>query len=246
MSRPSLSPKERLIVALDVPDEERALALVDTLIGSVGMFKVGMELFTAAGPQVVTKIRQRGGAVFLDLKFHDIPNTVQGAVESATRLGVSLLTIHGLGGASMIAAAAEGARGSDTRLLAVTILTSHDRASLSQVGITGGLTEQVVSLASLAGISGADGVIASPQEILDVREVCGPNFLIVTPGIRPVGTAVGDQARVATPRSAIEAGADYIVVGRPITKASDRAAAARAIVEDMARARGSMPPAAGA
>jgi orotidine-5'-phosphate decarboxylase len=224
--------RERLIVALDVPDADAARVLVDRLAGRVGMFKVGSQLFSAAGPGLVREIAGRGERVFLDLKYHDIPNTVAGAVASAGGLGVSLVDVHGLGGRAMIEAAA-AARPAGTRLLAITILTSHDERTLAEIGLGGTLPDTVRRLARLAKEAGADGVVASPHEIALIREACGAGFLIVTPGIRPAGTASGDQARLATPAAALRAGADYLVVGRPILTAGDPAAAAEAIVGEM-------------
>jgi orotidine-5'-phosphate decarboxylase len=225
--------RERLIVALDVPDESLAMVLVDALAGEVGMFKVGSQLFTAAGPDVVRSIVARGEHVFLDLKFHDIPNTVAGAVASAAQLGVSLLTVHGLGGRAMLEAAAGATPAMGMRLLAITVLTSHDAKSLGEIGVGRPLDEQVRELARLARAAGIDGVVASPREVALLREACGSDLLIVTPGIRPAGAKAGDQARAATPGMALAAGADYLVVGRPITEAADPAAAARAIVREM-------------
>ncbi len=225
--------RERLIVALDVPEEALAMVLVDALAGQVGMFKVGNQLFTAAGPDVVRQIVGRGEHVFLDLKFHDIPNTVAGAVASASQLGVSLLTVHGLGGKAMLEAAAGALPAMGMRLLAITVLTSHDEKSLGEVGIARPLAEEVRELARLARSAGIDGVVASPHEVTLLREACGKDLLIVTPGIRPAGARAGDQARAATPAAALAAGADYLVVGRPVTEAKDPAAAARAIVKEM-------------
>jgi orotidine-5'-phosphate decarboxylase len=225
--------RDRLIVALDVPKAEAARDLVDRLAGHVGMFKVGSQLFTAAGPEFVHEIVGRGEKVFLDLKFHDIPNTVAGAVASATRLGVSLVDVHGLGGRAMMEAAVGALPAMGTRLLAITILTSHDEETLGEIGVNGSMAESVRRLAQLARDAGADGVVASPHEVALVREACGSDLLIVTPGIRPAGAALGDQARAATPAAALAAGADYLVVGRPITGAADPAAAADAIVREM-------------
>jgi len=227
-----LNASERLIVALDVPTAEDALRLVDRLAGRVGLFKVGSQLFTAAGPEVVRAIVARNQKVFLDLKYHDIPNTVGAAVKSAAGLGVSLLTLHGLGGRAMLEAAAR-ARAGGVRLLAVTVLTSHDEASLADIGLARPLSDSVRRLARLARDAGIDGVVASPHEVGLIREACGKGFLIVIPGIRPAGAQAGDQARLATPAAALSAGADYLVVGRPVTEAPDPAAAVAAIVQDM-------------
>jgi orotidine-5'-phosphate decarboxylase len=229
----SLMPRDRLIVALDVPTSEEALALAARLAGSVGMFKVGSQLFTAAGPQLVETLVARGERVFLDLKYHDIPNTVGSAVRSAARLGVSLLTVHGLGGRAMLSSAAVAAAGSATRLLAITVLTSHDAESLAEVGVADDLSDEVRRLALLAQGSGVHGVVASPHEVPVLRSACGPALLIVTPGIRPAGAERGDQARAATPDAAVAAGADYIVVGRPVLAAPDPRAAADAIVRSL-------------
>jgi orotidine-5'-phosphate decarboxylase len=225
--------RDRLIVALDVPDAEAARALVDRLAGRVGMFKVGSQLFTVAGPELVREIVARGEKVFLDLKFHDIPNTVAGAVSSASRLGVSLLDVHGLGGRAMLEAAAGALPAMGTRLLAVTILTSHGDESLDEIGVSASVADSVRRLALLARDAGLDGVVASPHEVALLREACGPDFLIVAPGIRPPGAAAFDQARPATPATALRHGADYLVVGRPIVAAVDPAAAADAIVREM-------------
>ena len=233
-----MKPLDRLIVALDVPKAEDALALVRTLRGRVGLFKVGSQAFTAAGPELVRQIVDEGERVFLDLKFHDIPNTVAGAVASAARLGVSLATIHGLGGRAMLEAAVGALPAMGTRLLAITILTSHDDDTLGEIGLGGGMTGSVRRLALLAKAAGMDGVVASPHEVALIREACGGDFLVVTPGIRPAGARTGDQARAATPAAALTAGADYLVVGRPITEADDPAAAADRIVREMEQAAG--------
>ena len=233
-----MTPRERLIVAVDVPKADAASELVDRLAGRVGLFKLGSQAFTAAGPELVREVVGRGERVFLDLKFHDIPNTVAGAVASAAQLGVSLATLHGLGGRAMLEAAVGALPAMGTKLLAITILTSHDEATLGEIGVGGGVSDSVRRLALLAKDAGMDGVVASPHEVALVREACGPGFLIVTPGIRPAGAASGDQARAATPAAALSAGADYLVVGRPITEAKDPGAAADAIVREMERATG--------
>jgi orotidine-5'-phosphate decarboxylase len=233
--------RDRLIVALDVPDADAAREAARRLRGEVGMMKVGGQLFTAAGPAIVRELIADGHRVFLDLKFHDIPNTVAGGVASAAALGVSLLTIHAAGGPAMIAAAAKAARGTETRILAITVLTSLDAATLEAIGMTGGVDATVVRLARVAAEAGADGVVASPQEARALRAARGPGFLIVTPGIRPAGADLGDQSRAATPGTALAAGADYLVIGRPILAASDPVAAARAIVAEMETSRATRP-----
>jgi orotidine-5'-phosphate decarboxylase len=236
---PALAPRERLIVALDTPDLAAAEALVERLAGVVSYFKVGSALFTAAGPPAVEMVRRRGARVFLDLKYHDIPTTVAGAVEAAARLGVALLTVHASGGAAMLRAAAEAARaaGPDRpRIAAVTVLTSLDRAALQgELGVPVAVEGHAVHLAALARGAGCDGVVASPREAARLRAILGrailgPRALIVTPGIRLAGGAADDQARTATPAIAVRAGADYLVVGRPITAAADPAAAAAAVL----------------
>lgn len=232
-----MKPRERLIVALDVPKEADADLLVDALAGKVGMFKVGSQLFTAAGPDFVRELAARGEKVFLDVKYHDIPHTAASAVSAASLLGVSLMTIHALGGQAMMEAAVGARPAIGARLLAVTILTSHDAASLGTIGLPPDVASNVQRLARLAQAAKVDGVVASPHEVALIREACGPDFLVVTPGIRPSGARLGDQARAATPAAALAAGADYIVVGRPITEAKNCAAAADAIVREMERAR---------
>jgi orotidine-5'-phosphate decarboxylase len=208
------------------------------------MFKVGFEAFTAEGPELVRSLMGIGERVFLDLKLHDIPNTVRAAARQAGTLGVSLLTVHASGGRRMIEAAVEGVRSAESargaggraRVLAVTALTSLSPQDLSEIGFQGSPEEVVVRLARLAQAAGADGVVASPREIAVGRKACGPDFLIVTPGIRPASSTSDDQARTATPASAVRSGADYLVIGRPITGASDPAAAADAIAAEMENA----------
>lgn len=228
-----MTAKERLIVALDVPTPEEARSLVDRLAGSVGLFKVGSQLFTEAGPRFVRELHDRGEKVFLDLKYHDIPNTVANAVARAAELGVNMLSVHALGGRAMLEAAMGALPAMHTRVLAITILTSHAEDSLGELGIAGSLPENVLRLARLAREAKVDGVVASPHEIALVRQACGAEFLVVTPGIRPAGAEKGDQARAATPSAARAAGADYIVVGRPIVQAADPRAAAEAIVASL-------------
>jgi orotidine-5'-phosphate decarboxylase len=229
-----VTPRERLIVALDVPTADEARRLVAALEGHVGMFKVGSQLFTAAGPDFVHELTAGGHKVFLDLKYHDIPNTVASAVSSASRLAVSLIDVHALGGRGMMEAAVSALPAIGTRLLAITILTSHDAESLGEVGVDGTLHDSVRRLALLAKEAEVDGVVASPHEVALIREACGPDFLIVTPGIRPSGSASGDQVRLAAPKAAVAAGADYIVVGRPITGAPRPPEAADAVVAEIA------------
>ncbi len=231
-----LSPADRLIVALDFPDARSALAMAGVVGQSASTFKVGKELFTAEGPAVVRDLVAAGKRVFLDLKFHDIPATVAGAVSSAARLGVSMLTVHASGGRGMLEAAVK-ARGNSAEspiILAVTVLTSLRDSDLTEMGVDESVADQVLRLARLAKSAGCQGVVASPQEAAALRKEMGPDILIVAPGVRPAGDPAGDQARVATPAQAIAAGASHIVVGRPITRSNDPAAAARAIVEEIA------------
>ena len=236
--------RDKLIVALDLPSADAATRLAGKLHGHAGMFKVGSELFTAEGPVLARCLAAAGEKVFLDLKFHDIPNTVRAAAREAALAGVSMLNVHALGGLKMMEAALEGARvvergdskPSRPLVLAVTLLTSLERADLQDLGVTGSPEDVVVRLARLAQRAGLDGVVASAREIAAIRAACGPQFIIVTPGIRPTSAAVHDQVRIATPALAIEAGADYLVVGRPITEAPDPVAAADAIVAEMEKA----------
>lgn len=230
-----LQPKDRLAVALDFPSARLALDLVDRLDGSCLWFKVGMELYYAAGNSLVETLRDRGFNIFLDLKLHDIPNTVAGAVRSATQAGASLLTIHAAGGPAMMSAAAEAAAAPGApRLLAVTVLTSMDAAELAAVGVSASPAEQVLRLARLAKDAGIDGLVCSAEEVGALRAELGEEAILVIPGIRPSGSEVGDQKRVATPRAAIERGASMLVVGRPITRAANPAQAAKSILEEIA------------
>jgi orotidine-5'-phosphate decarboxylase len=233
----------KLIVALDVPNAASALQLAGTLQTRIGMLKIGSELFTAEGPALVRDLAANGHRVFLDLKFHDIPNTVRAAVREASRMGVTMVNVHATGGRKMMRAAADGARdatvGSGGRppiVIAVTVLTSLAGNDLEEVGLAGSPSDAATRLARLAQESGLDGVVASPHEIAAVRRACGSDFVIVTPGIRPASAASDDQARIATPEAAVELGADYLVIGRPITAAPDPVAATEAIVHEMERA----------
>ena len=235
---PIAEARKRLIVALDVPSAADALALVDRLDGAVFWFKVGLELYVAAGPAVLEPILKRGHSVFLDLKLHDIPNTVAGAVRSAAALGARLLTLHASGGPAMLAAAREAAAAmpNPPELLAVTVLTSMDQPQCEAVGLSRPPAEQVELLARMGIAAGIRGFVCSPQEVARLRALTGPEGVLVIPGIRPSGASIGDQKRVATPAQALSEGASYLVVGRPITQAPDPAAAARAILAEMAAA----------
>jgi len=235
-------PKDRLIVALDFPTARQALALVDALGDTCRWFKVGMELYYATGNPFIHELRHRGFNIFLDLKLHDIPSTVAGAVNSATKAGASLLTVHASGGAAMMTAAAEAAKAPGSpRLLAVTVLTSMDSNELAGVGITAQPADQVLRLAKLAKASGIDGMVASAEEVAQLRSELGPEALLVIPGIRPAGSATGDQKRIATPKAAIAAGASMLVVGRPITQATNPAAAAQSILDEIAAGVATQP-----
>jgi orotidine-5'-phosphate decarboxylase len=238
--RSRLSIRERLIVALDLDNLEQVKKLVRLLAPEVGMFKVGKQLFTCAGPQAVRVIQELGGEIFLDLKFHDIPNTVAKAAIEATRLGVKMFNVHASGSLEMMRATVREVRRicrQEKRrqpiMLAVTVLTSLNQDDLKRVGVDGRVVDQVVRLALLTKEAGMDGVVASPHEVADIRAACGRRFVIVTPGIRPVDAGRNDQQRVMTPAGAIAAGVDYIVVGRPILEAKDPVAAARAVAAEM-------------
>jgi orotidine-5'-phosphate decarboxylase len=239
MNRP-LSPVDQLVVALDVPTGGQALALARQLQGRVGMLKVGLELFCAEGPAFVRELQQLA-PVFLDLKLHDIPNTVRGALEALLPLNPSIINIHTQGGPAMMEAAAEAVRahrqrGGTTQLLGVTVLTSLDREALARLGLTAEPGDLALHLARLAKECGCDGVVCSAQEAAAVRDACGDAFHRLTPGIRPRGEATQDQARVVTPAQALKGGSTWLVVGRPITRAADPAAAADAILAEMAEA----------
>jgi orotidine-5'-phosphate decarboxylase len=223
--------KSRIIVALDVATRQEALALVRRLSPHPGLFKVGLQLYTAAGPEIVRAVRDLGGRLFLDLKLHDIPNTVGRAVECANSLGVEMFTLHLSGGRAMIEAAV-GAAGPDLLLLGVTVLTSLDQATLGEVGVGGAVEEQVLRLARLGAESGIGGLVASPRELIPLRAALGEGIKIVTPGIRPAGSAPNDQKRTLTPSEALRAGADFLVIGRPITAAADPREALEQIIAD--------------
>ena len=235
-----MTPKERLIVALDVDTKEKALCLVEKLQNEVKIFKIGSELFISCGPDIVAAVRSRGCGIFLDLKFHDIPNTVAKSAVAAVRLGVSMLNVHALGGYDMMKKAAESVvmeakalKVAKPKIIAVTVLTSMDENSLKKVGVNDNMEKQVLRLAKLAKDAGLDGVVASPSEIKLIRKELGEDFIIVTPGVRPEWAAVNDQKRIATPKEAVLNGATYIVVGRPITEAPDPLVAARKIQKDI-------------
>ena len=233
-------PRDRLIVALDVDSLAQAERLAERLDGLVRRFKIGSQLFTASGPAVVEAIQKRGAEVFLDLKFHDIPNTVAGAAREAARLGVFMFNVHASGCLAMMKAAADGAAAAAVELsvrrplaIAVTVLTSLDRAALHrELGVTSSVEGHVLHLSELAREAGLDGTVASPVEIASIRRSLGAAWVIVTPGVRPAGSAAGDQSRVATPGAAARAGAHYLVVGRPILQARDVAAAFRGFLEE--------------
>ena len=238
-----MTPRERLIVALDVPKGSEALQLVDRLADRVGLFKIGLQLFTAEGPKLVREIVDRGCRVFLDLKLHDIPNTVASAGIEAARLGVHMLTLHTLGGESMLESTAERVRqvsqseGLDAPLLlGVTILTSMDSPALATVGLSSSIDENVLALGRMAQRAGLGGVVCSPLEIRLLREGGVDRMKLVTPGIRPAHAAKDDQARTMRPAEAIREGGDYLVIGRPITNASDPAAAAASILLELEQA----------
>jgi orotidine-5'-phosphate decarboxylase len=230
--------RKRLIVALDVPDAASAAALVDRLEDTCTWFKIGLELFVAAGPDAIEPLLKRGHHVFLDLKFHDIPNTVAGAVRSSAALGVHMVNVHAAGGPTMLAAARAALEGlaNPPELLAVTMLTSMDQAQTSAIGLSRSPAEQVELLARMSMAAGIRGFVTSPEEVAALRALTGPEGILVTPGIRPAGSAKGDQSRIATPAEALRQGASFIVVGRPITNTPNPAKAAQAILREMAEA----------
>jgi len=235
MSANDVAAGSRIIVALDTPDPTIAVGWAEALRGEVGLVKVGLELYSAAGPDLVRDLVGRGLRVFLDLKLHDIPNTVARSVNAIARLGVELTTLHASGGRGMLeaAAAARDQAPGGLRLLAVTVLTSLDAEALEELGHQGTPEERAVTLATLAASAGIDGAVCSPAEVARLRATCPPGFLLVTPGVRPAGHSADDQARIATPADAVQRGADYIVVGRPITRDPDPRAAARRVADSL-------------
>lgn len=230
-----VEPQDQLIIALDVHTAAAARRIVAAVGDSARMYKVGMQLYTAEGPQVIRDLISSSKKVFLDLKYHDIPNTVALAVREAAALGVQMLTVHAMGGEKMLRAATQAAMdsGSDLQVVAVTVLTSLCDADLPKIGVTSSVRDAVVGLAGLAINARCHGVVASAKEARELRRQLGSNFVIVTPGVRPAGEPHADQARVVTPREAVEAGATHIVVGRPILEAADPARAARDILGEM-------------
>jgi orotidine-5'-phosphate decarboxylase len=231
-----MKPDPKIIIALDYADATSALNLVAELDPKLCRLKVGKELFTAVGPQLVEKLTDKGFGVFLDLKFHDIPNTVAKACEVASKLGVWMLNVHASGGLAMMQAAREGVAksGHSPLLIAVTVLTSMDQAALNQVGVDGDVQDQVLKLARLTQQAGLDGVVCSAQEAAILRKALGKEFLLVTPGIRPANANTGDQSRVVTPSDALRSGASYLVIGRPITQAANPLRALEAICQEIA------------
>jgi orotidine-5'-phosphate decarboxylase len=231
-----MDPRERILVALDMTDVDSAKALAMTLPGHVGGIKLGKEFFSANGPAGVRAVTCAGQPLFLDLKFHDIPNTVAGAIRSALHLGPMILNVHASGGSAMMKAAAAAVAEADGKrplLIAVTVLTSLGDEDMADIGVAGSAAEQVIRLAKLTQASGLDGVVCSAHEIGAIRAACGPDFKLVVPGIRPEWAAKGDQKRVMTPAEAVALGADYLVIGRPITAADDPVAAARRIGDEL-------------
>jgi orotidine-5'-phosphate decarboxylase len=228
-------PRNRLIVALDASSAAAAQKIVSEIGEAAHIYKVGKQLFTAEGPQVVRDLVAAGRKVFLDLKFHDIPNTVAAAVAEAAKLNVTMLTVHASGGGKMLRAAVEAASRADVppMILAVTVLTSMEDSDLPGIGVRGTVIDQTLRLATLAITNGCDGIVTSAHEVRELRSELGDDFAVVTPGVRPVGSEKGDQSRVVTPAEAIAAGATHIVVGRPITAAPDPAAAAKEIIQQI-------------
>jgi orotidine-5'-phosphate decarboxylase len=232
VQKPTAS-KDKIIVALDVPNRQSAQKLLAELSGSVSFYKIGLQLFTREGPDIVKAVKETGAAIFLDLKFHDIPNTVEHAVRSACELDVNMLTIHLSGGAKMLRAAVAGAAGTQTQILGVTVLTSSSRDTLRETGVEATVEDQVLRLACLAIENGIHGLVASPLEVSLLRQLFGAKPTIVTPGVRPSWAEANDQQRTLTPQAAIQAGADYLVIGRPITAHPNPREAAEKIIEEI-------------
>ncbi|HCH56715.1 MAG TPA: orotidine-5'-phosphate decarboxylase [Rhodospirillaceae bacterium] len=233
-----ISPIDRIFCAIDTPKLDDALLLADLLSGEVGAIKLGKEFFTAHGPNGVRKVADLGHSIFLDLKYHDIPNTVAGAVGAANRLSCTVLTVHASGGPAMLKAAADASADAGAKrpkILAVTVLTSLDNDDLAAVGQTGPAEEQVLRLARLARDSGIDGIVCSPQEVSLLRGEIGDQIALVVPGVRPEWAGADDQKRVMTPGEAVAAGADHLVIGRPITRSDDPVGAARRIVDELSK-----------
>jgi orotidine-5'-phosphate decarboxylase len=229
----SLTAKDKIIVALDLPSVDSARKLISVLGEDVSWYKIGLQLFALGGPTFVQEIKSSGAKIFLDLKFHDIPNTVRSAVESACSLRVDMLTIHLFGGSEMCQAAVQGRGATSTQILGVTVLTSQTEATLSEIGIQRSLTQQVLSLAAIAKTTGVTGLIASPLELEPLRNEFGKHFVIVTPGVRPTWSNAEDQKRFTTPAEALKLGADYLVIGRPITAAPDPKSAFSRIASEL-------------
>ncbi|MFL6540881.1 MAG: orotidine-5'-phosphate decarboxylase [Chthoniobacterales bacterium] len=234
MTTNEIQPRDRLIIALDVASADEALALVRELSGEVSFFKIGLQLYTAAGPEIVRAVSATGAKVFLDLKLHDIPNTVAKAVEAAAELGVAMLTMHLSGGRKMLEAAA-AACPDNLLLLGVTVLTSADDATLREIGIESSVVEQALRLAAIGSAAGIRGLIASPHEVATLRKTLGTTTTIITPGVRPTWSAADDQKRFTTPAEAIRNGADYLVIGRPVTAHTDPREAVRTIISEITR-----------
>ena len=217
----SLAAKDKIIVALDLPSVDAARNMIKTLGKGVSWYKIGLQLFALGGPAFIQEVKAGGAQIFLDLKFHDIPNTVRSAVESSCALGVDMLTIHLSGGSEICQAAVKGRGSNSTLILGVTVLTSQTEATLAETGVNRSMTQQVISLAALAKANGITGLIASPLELEPLHQEFGKSFVIVTPGVRPTWSEAGDQKRFTTPSEAIKLGADYLVIGRPITASPD-------------------------
>jgi len=232
MNSTPLTARDRIIVALDFPSQAKALALVSALSDSVSIYKIGLQLYTVAGPAIVQAVAATGAKIFLDLKLHDIPNTVAKTVTAAGDLGAAMLTVHLSGGSAMLQAAVES-KPPQLSLLGVTVLTSATQETLTETGVGAELADQVMRLADLGKKSGCDGLITSPHEVGALRQRLGPNILLVCPGVRPAWAAADDQKRFTTPREAVEAGADYLVIGRPITAAADPRGAVERIVAEL-------------